>query len=81
MSANQINLEAEYKSLKTEYDSLLEKNQNDLIKIKQKEKQLNVSPLLILGGNTQIKRRKSKQRIRNERKIKGLTGINRKRAK
>lgn len=58
MSSNQTNFEAEYKSIKAQYDSLLEKNQNDLIKIKQKEKQLNVSAHLILGGNSQAQRGK-----------------------
>jgi hypothetical protein len=46
MSTKQINYESEYKSLKNQYDSLLEKNQNDLIKIKQKEKHLSVPPSL-----------------------------------
>ena len=36
------NAETMYKNLKREYDELLEKNQNDLIKIKMREKQLNV---------------------------------------
>lgn len=35
-----------YKGLKKEYDLLLEKNQNDLVKIKIKEKTLNVSSWL-----------------------------------
>lgn len=41
MSAKQIS-DTDYKTLKAQYDALLDKNQNDLIKIKQKEKQLNV---------------------------------------
>jgi hypothetical protein len=44
MSSKQFNYESEYKSLKAQYDALLDKNQNDLIKIKQREKQLTVSP-------------------------------------
>ena len=40
------NAETMYKNLKREYDELLEKNQNDLIKIKMREKQLNVIFLL-----------------------------------
>ena len=35
--------QVKYKNMKKEYDELLEKNQNDLIKIKMREKQLNVS--------------------------------------
>jgi hypothetical protein len=35
-----------YNNLKKEYDELLEKNQNDLIKIKMREKQLNVTLLI-----------------------------------
>lgn len=62
MSSKQINFESEYKSLKGQYDALLDKNQNDLIKIKQKEKQLTVPPSYIPGGNRQIQKRKRKHR-------------------
>lgn len=41
--AKQTHSDADYINLKQQYDSLLEKNQSDLIKIKQKEKSLNVA--------------------------------------
>ncbi len=38
-----VNYEELYKNMKRDYDELLEKSQNDLIKIKIREKQLNVT--------------------------------------
>lgn len=42
MKNNLESLEQLYLNLKRDYDSLLEKNQNDLVKIRIKEKMLNV---------------------------------------
>jgi hypothetical protein len=43
MRNSQEGLEQLYAGLKRDYDSLLEKNQNDLVKIRIKEKMLNVA--------------------------------------
>ena len=45
-------------ALQRQYDQLLEKNQNDLIRIKKKEKQLDVTPLNNLANYQRIKGRK-----------------------
>jgi hypothetical protein len=54
MSSKPINYESEYKSLKGQYDALLDKNQNDVIRIKQREKQLTVFCTYIPGGTRKM---------------------------
>jgi hypothetical protein len=72
----------EYSSLKQQYDQLLDKNQNDLIKIKQKERNLNVRLDRYLGavvknetgGRGEIKWTDCEDQIALRRVRKGKTG-------
>ena len=50
-----------YRGVKKEYDLLLEKNQNDLVRIKVKEKTLDVSVRLCRKGSKQLGRKKSRK--------------------
>lgn len=63
MRNTQEGLEKLYLNLKRDYDSLLEKNQNDLVKIRIKEKMLNV-PIYLFRKRYNKSRGKDRNKYR-----------------